>query len=102
MFSSWDLLCWELRAYVQRIKAHLGRAFPLHTSSRFSQRVKWTSPSVNTSSPVFTPTSLTLGAGTYDLIGPTTGDGRAWLGSTGLPTNPRHAAHVALCRVGPP
>jgi PEP-CTERM motif-containing protein len=48
--------------------------------------VEWTSPSVNTSNPVFTPSSLTLAAGTYFLIGPTTGDGLGWLQSGGILT----------------
>jgi len=48
--------------------------------------VEWTSPSVNTSSPVFSPTSLTLAPGTYFLIGPTTGSGYGWLQSGGTLT----------------
>jgi hypothetical protein len=48
--------------------------------------IEWTSPSVNASSPVFTPASLTLTAGTYFLIGPTTGDGTTWFQSDGTLT----------------
>jgi len=48
--------------------------------------VEWTSPSSNASNPVFTPVSLTLGPGTYFLLGPTTGSSQAntWPGSAGI------------------
>jgi hypothetical protein len=48
--------------------------------------VEWTSPSVDTSNPVFTPASLTLPGGTYYLIGPTTGSGTSWSESAGVLT----------------
>ena len=58
-----------------------------------SRTVEWTSPSVDTSNPVFTPAALTLLAGTYYLIGPTTGGAPSsppppdrWLESAGVLT----------------
>ena len=48
--------------------------------------VEWTSPSVDTINPVFTPSSLTLPGGTYFLIGPTTGGGGGWSDSAGALT----------------